>query len=50
MVIELDRINSDLLPAECAIAATAAANDLPLYTRNPKDFTGLDHLVTVRSI
>lgn len=36
--------------ADLLIAATAAANDLPLYTRNPKDFTGLDHLVTVRPI
>lgn len=36
--------------ADLLIAATASANDLPLYTRNPKDFTGLDHLVTVRPI
>jgi predicted nucleic acid-binding protein len=29
------------------IAATAAANDLPLYTRNPDDFVGLEEIVTV---
>jgi hypothetical protein len=29
------------------IAATAAAHALPLYTRNPDDFRGLDSAVTV---
>jgi predicted nucleic acid-binding protein len=29
------------------IAAIASANALPLYTRNVKDFTGLDGVVTV---
>jgi predicted nucleic acid-binding protein len=29
------------------IAATAIAADLPLYTTNPDDFAGLDHLVAV---
>lgn len=29
------------------IAATAAANGLPLYTRNPADFTALDGIVAV---
>lgn len=29
------------------IAATAAAHGLPLYTRNPDDFRGLDSAVTV---
>jgi predicted nucleic acid-binding protein len=32
------------------IAATAASNGLPLLTRNPDDFTGLEPLVTVLSI
>jgi predicted nucleic acid-binding protein len=29
------------------IACVAIANRLPLYTCNPKDFKGLDHLLTV---
>lgn len=33
--------------ADLLIAATAAANGLDLYTRNPKDFAGLDRIVTV---
>lgn len=33
--------------ADLLIAATAHANRLPLYTRNPEDFTGLDDLVEV---
>jgi predicted nucleic acid-binding protein len=32
------------------IAATAAANGLALYTRNPGDFTGLERVVTVVSV
>jgi hypothetical protein len=32
------------------IAATAAAHGLPLYTRNPDDFRGLDSAVTVIAI
>lgn len=33
--------------ADLMIAATAARNGLPLYTTNPKDFAGLDELVTI---
>jgi predicted nucleic acid-binding protein len=33
--------------ADLLIAATAAANGLPLYTRNPADFAGLEQVVTV---
>lgn len=29
------------------IAAVAAASDVPLITRNPEDFIGLDDIVTV---
>jgi predicted nucleic acid-binding protein len=36
--------------ADLMIAATAHANGLALYTRNPGDFTGLDDLITVISI
>jgi hypothetical protein len=33
--------------ADLLIASTAAAIGLPLYTRNPDDFIGLDEIVTV---
>ena len=33
--------------ADLFIAATAAAHGLPLYTRNPGDFVGLDGIVDV---
>jgi predicted nucleic acid-binding protein len=33
--------------ADLLIASTAAANGLPLYTRNPSDFTALGKLVKV---
>lgn len=36
--------------ADLFIAATAVANDLPVLTRNPKDFVGLESLVQVISI
>lgn len=36
--------------ADLLIAATAAANGLPLYTRNPADFAGLDQIVTVVTV
>lgn len=33
--------------ADLMIAATAASNQLPLYTANPDDFKGAEHLVEV---
>ena len=33
--------------ADLFIAATASANDLPLYTRNPANFAGLEEIVRV---
>jgi predicted nucleic acid-binding protein len=32
------------------IAATALALRLPLYTRNPQDFEGLQHLIQIRAL
>ena len=36
--------------ADLLIAATALAHDLPLYTRNPGDLTGLERLLAVRPV
>lgn len=36
--------------ADLLIASVAAANRLPLYTRNPKDFAGLDSLISVITV
>ncbi len=36
--------------ADLLIASTAAANGLPLYTRNPADFAGLEQIVTVITV
>lgn len=36
--------------ADLMIASVAAAHQLPLYTRNPKDFDGLESLITVVSV
>ena len=36
--------------ADLLIAATALAPDLPLFTRNPADFTGLEELVQIRAV
>ena len=33
--------------ADLLIAATALANELPLITRNPADFNGLEELLTI---
>lgn len=36
--------------ADLLIAATAAANGLPLYTRNPGDFAALEPIVSVKTL
>lgn len=36
--------------ADLLIAATAVANGLPLYTRNPGDFAALERIVSVRTV
>jgi predicted nucleic acid-binding protein len=36
--------------ADLLIASIAAANGFPLYTRNPKDFAGLDSLISVIAV
>lgn len=36
--------------ADLLIAAIAASNGLPLYTRNPKDFVGLEQIVTAKVV
>ncbi|MFZ0159524.1 MAG: type II toxin-antitoxin system VapC family toxin [Kineosporiaceae bacterium] len=37
-------------PADLLIACVAMANDLPLFTVNPQDFAGLEHLLPVRPV
>jgi predicted nucleic acid-binding protein len=32
------------------VASVAVANGLPLYTTNPRDFTGLDRLLRVVAV
>jgi predicted nucleic acid-binding protein len=48
-VIEAGRSHRSRV-ADLLIAATAHANDLALYTRNPDDFSGLANLVSVVGI
>ena len=36
--------------ADLLIASTAAANGLPVYTRNPKDFVGLEKILEVVAV
>ena len=36
--------------ADLLIAATALAHGLPLFTRNPTDFAGVEDLVKVKTV
>lgn len=36
--------------ADLLIASTALANDLPVYTRNPSDFAGLEELLRIETV
>ncbi|TDC33367.1 type II toxin-antitoxin system VapC family toxin [Micromonospora sp. KC213] len=36
--------------ADLMIVSVARSNGLPLYTTNPADFKGLDHLATIRPV
>jgi len=36
--------------ADVLIACVALANDLPLFTVNPQDFTGLDEMLTIVAV
>lgn len=36
--------------ADLLIASTALANDLPVYTRNPADFAGLEELLHIEPV
>ncbi|MFO1503227.1 MAG: type II toxin-antitoxin system VapC family toxin [Steroidobacteraceae bacterium] len=36
--------------ADLLIASTALANDLPVYTRNPADFAGLEELLHIETV
>jgi predicted nucleic acid-binding protein len=36
--------------ADLMIAAVAIVGRIPLYTTNPDDFTGLDHLLTINAV
>ena len=50
MVSSLGRKARGLRAVDLLIAATACATRLPLYTRNPDDFRGIDDLVPVVSV
>ena len=49
-VVSAKRKHRGARSLDLLIAATALANHMPLYTRNPKDFVGLDSLIDIHAI
>jgi predicted nucleic acid-binding protein len=49
-VVSAKRKHRGTRSLDLMIAATALANQIPLYTRNPDDFVGLESLIDVRAI
>jgi predicted nucleic acid-binding protein len=49
-VAAIGRKARDRRTADLFIAATAMANQLPLYTSNPDDFAGLEHLLDIVAV
>jgi len=49
-VVAAKRKHRSARSLDLLIAATALSNQLPLYTRNPDDFVGLEKLVDIRAI
>ena len=49
-VIAAKRKHRGARSLDLLIAATALANQIPLYTRNPDDFVGLESLIDIRAI
>ena len=49
-VVAARRKHRDARSLDLLIAATALANQLPLYTRNPDDFAGLESLIDIVAI
>jgi predicted nucleic acid-binding protein len=49
-VIAQGRKARDARTVDLLIAAVAASTGIPLYTRNPRDFAGLEDLVTIVAV
>jgi len=49
-IMEIGRKPRGARSVDLLVAATALAHSMPLYTRNPDDFIGLEKLVEIRSV